>query len=78
VIVEVLMPRMSMTMTEATLIEWLVSPGEIVSQGQAIALIETDKVEQEIEAPAGGRLLSIEEPGIVYDVGFLIAEIEAG
>jgi pyruvate dehydrogenase E2 component (dihydrolipoamide acetyltransferase) len=77
VIVEVLMPRLSMTMTEATLVEWLLSPGEIVTQGQTIARIETDKVDQEIEAPVDGRLLSIEETGMVYDVGHLIAEIES-
>jgi 2-oxoglutarate dehydrogenase E2 component (dihydrolipoamide succinyltransferase) len=77
VIIEVLMPRLGMTMTEATLIEWLVSPGEIVIQGQTIARIETDKVDEEITAPVDGRLVSIEEPGMVYDVGFLIAEIDA-
>jgi pyruvate/2-oxoglutarate dehydrogenase complex dihydrolipoamide acyltransferase (E2) component len=76
VIVEVLMPRLGMTVTEATLIEWLVSPGESVTQGQPIARIETDKVDQEIEAPVDGRLVTIEEPGLVYDVGFLIAEID--
>jgi pyruvate/2-oxoglutarate dehydrogenase complex dihydrolipoamide acyltransferase (E2) component len=70
------MPRLGMTMTEATLVEWLVSPGQVVTKGQPIATIETDKVEEEIEAPVDGRLLSIEETGMVYEVGYLIAEID--
>jgi 2-oxoisovalerate dehydrogenase E2 component (dihydrolipoyl transacylase) len=66
-----------MTVTEATLVEWLVAPGEMVAEGQPIAVIETDKTTEEVEAPVAGRLITIEEPGMEYDVGFLIAEIDA-
>jgi 2-oxoglutarate dehydrogenase E2 component (dihydrolipoamide succinyltransferase) len=65
-----------MTVTEATLVEWLVAPGDTVSAGQPIAVIETDKTTEEIEAPVAGRLLTIEETGMVFEVGYLIAEIE--
>ena len=68
-------PRLGMTTTEATLLEWLVAPGTAVQPGDVIALIETDKVESELEAPAAGTLVPSGEPGQVYEVGALIGEI---
>jgi pyruvate/2-oxoglutarate dehydrogenase complex dihydrolipoamide acyltransferase (E2) component len=66
-----------MTATEATLLEWTVPPGASVQPGDVIALIETDKVESELEAPAAGTLLTTGVPGEVYEIGALIGEIVA-
>ena len=38
-------------MTEGTLVEWLVADGDAVTPGDVLYRIETDKVENEIEAP---------------------------
>jgi pyruvate dehydrogenase E2 component (dihydrolipoamide acetyltransferase) len=45
-----------MAMTEALLVEWLKQPGDVVSAGQPIAEIETDKATIELESPAAGVL----------------------
>jgi pyruvate/2-oxoglutarate dehydrogenase complex dihydrolipoamide acyltransferase (E2) component len=68
-------PRLGMTTTEATLLEWRVAPGAAVQPGDVIALIETDKVESELEAPAAGTLVATGEAGQIYEVGALIGEI---
>jgi len=48
------MPALSPEMEEAVLVRWLVAPGDRVSQGDALAEIETDKATVEIEARIGG------------------------
>ena len=57
--VPVKMPKFGMTMTEGTLARWLVAPGEQVKKGQVIAEIETEKIVNELEAPADGTLARI-------------------
>ncbi len=49
-------PRLGHSMTEATVIAWLVPKGVEVRAGQPVLSIETEKAEYEIEAPADGRL----------------------
>ena len=68
-------PRLGMTATEATLVEWSVPDGAAVRTGDVIAVIETDKVETEIEAPAAGTLLVAAAPGAVLEVGAVIGEV---
>jgi pyruvate dehydrogenase E2 component (dihydrolipoamide acetyltransferase) len=57
VAVEVFVPQMGMMQTEALLVEWLRGEGDHVAAGEAIAVIQTDKTDVEIEAPAEGRLV---------------------
>ncbi|WP_037254938.1 pyruvate dehydrogenase complex dihydrolipoamide acetyltransferase [Roseobacter sp. SK209-2-6] len=47
---EILMPALSPTMEEGTLAKWLVKEGDIISSGDLIAEIETDKATMEFEA----------------------------
>jgi pyruvate/2-oxoglutarate dehydrogenase complex dihydrolipoamide acyltransferase (E2) component len=72
---EIRIPKLGVTMTEGTLQQWLVDDGATVGVGQPLYILETDKVETEIESPASGvvRLLGIQ--GSTYDVAELIAEI---
>jgi len=48
------MPRLGMTMEEGRVVEWPVALGERVEKGQTVVIIETEKVEAEIEATASG------------------------
>lgn len=69
------LPKLGVAMAEGTLVEWLVSDGEAVAAGQPLYRLETDKVENEIEAPAAGVVTLVAEAGGMYPVGTLLAEI---
>jgi pyruvate/2-oxoglutarate dehydrogenase complex dihydrolipoamide acyltransferase (E2) component len=69
------MPKIGMEMTEATLARWLADEGTLVSKGQPLYEMETDKVTTEIESPASGRLRRIAEEGVLYAVGDPVAEL---
>jgi pyruvate dehydrogenase E2 component (dihydrolipoamide acetyltransferase) len=48
------MPKLGLTMTEGTITEWRVKPGQGFDAGQVIAVVETEKIANEIEAPGVG------------------------
>ena len=54
--IEILMPALSPTMEEGTLSKWLVKEGDIVTSGDLIAEIETDKATMEVEAVDDGKI----------------------
>ena len=60
---QVVMPKLGLTMTEATLAEWHKQDGEYVEKGEPLFTIETAKVTLEIEAPASGVLRSLVAAG---------------
>jgi pyruvate/2-oxoglutarate dehydrogenase complex dihydrolipoamide acyltransferase (E2) component len=68
-------PKLQMSTTEGTLVEWLVDDGARVEEGQPIYALETDKSVQEIEAPESGRLSQKMAAGETYPVGTQIGEI---
>ena len=79
--VEFLMPKLGLTMEAGTIVRWLVDDGAEVQPGQAVLIIETDKVESEVEATAAGRL---HQRGVVGEdypcgarLGWFLAEGEA-
>ena len=55
----IVMPKLGLTMAEGLLAEWLVTPGDEVETGQVLFVVETDKISNEVEAPAPGRILSL-------------------
>ena len=57
--VDVTVPELAESITEAVVGEWLKQPGDAVEEGEQIVDIETDKVILEITAPQGGELASI-------------------
>jgi len=70
-------PKLSLAISEAGLVEWLVDDGATVTEGQALYVIETDKVETEVEASTSGVIHRVAEAGETYPVGTEIASIEA-
>src|SRR5687768_11891262 len=71
------MPKMGDAMEEGTLLKWLKSEGEEVSEGDPIAEIETDKVTMELEAEDAGTLAQlIADEGQDVPVGGAIAFIQ--
>ena len=59
---DILMPALSPTMEEGTLAKWHIKAGDVVSAGQVIAEIETDKATMEVEAVDEGEVLEILVP----------------
>ncbi|WP_350302677.1 dihydrolipoamide acetyltransferase family protein [Peribacillus frigoritolerans] len=57
--VEVVMPKLGMAMKEGTVSLWSKAVGDPVEKGEAIASINSEKIEMEIESPAEGTILNI-------------------
>ena len=73
---EIQLPALSPTMTEGKIVKWLKKEGESISSGEAIAEVETDKSNLEVEAFDDGVLLKILVPeGETGKVGAPIAVI---
>jgi pyruvate/2-oxoglutarate dehydrogenase complex dihydrolipoamide acyltransferase (E2) component len=70
-------PRVSVAVSEAEVIEFLVEDGQHVEEGTPIYVIATEKVEQEIEAGASGTVQWTGEVGSVYDIGVEIGVIKS-
>ncbi len=76
--IEVQLPALSPTMTEGKIVKWLKKEGDSVSSGEAIAEVETDKSNLEVESFDDGVLLKIiVQEGETGKVGAPIAVIGA-
>jgi pyruvate dehydrogenase E2 component (dihydrolipoamide acetyltransferase) len=77
---DIVMPRLSDSMEEGTVLRWLKSPGDQVSLGEELVEIETDKANMVYEAPAAGTLVeTLAEEGDTLPIGEVIARVgEAG
>ncbi len=63
--VPVKMPKLGMTMTEGTLVRWVIAEGDAVEKGQMIAEVVTDKLVNEMESPGAGTLAGVDEGEVV-------------
>jgi len=71
------MPKFGWTMEEGTVTQWYVAEGEQVTKGQPLFVVETEKVNTDVEAPATGVLATIIAPeGSLVPVGELVARLE--
>ena len=69
---EFLMPKLGLTMEEGTILQWLVDDDAPVVKGTPVMLIETDKVETEIEASGSGRLHRLGAEGDTFSCGAVV------
>jgi 2-oxoglutarate dehydrogenase E2 component (dihydrolipoamide succinyltransferase) len=75
--IEVKVPTLGESVTEATIGEWLKKPGDPVKLDEPIASLETDKVAVEVPAPQAGVMGEYKvEVGQTVEVGAVIATIE--
>ncbi|MCH2395743.1 dihydrolipoamide acetyltransferase family protein [Oceanibaculum sp.] len=71
---DLVMPKLGLTMTEGVLAEWKVKPGDSVSAGAVIFVVETDKIANEVEAPSAGTIAEIlVQTGETVPVGTAVA-----
>ena len=66
------MPKLGLTMEAGTILQWLVDDMAMVGDGDPILVIETDKVESEVNASGAGVLKQTGEVGETYDCGVRI------
>lgn len=74
---ELTMPKMGESITEGTIINWLINEGDSFEEGDIILEVATDKVDNEVPAPASGKLVkTLFEAKDVVPVGEVIALLE--
>ncbi|MFN7908112.1 MAG: dihydrolipoamide acetyltransferase family protein [Microcystis sp.] len=73
---DIFMPALSSTMTEGKIVSWVKSPGEKVSKGETVLVVESDKADMDVESFYDGYLAVIlVEAGQEAPVGEAIAYI---
>jgi pyruvate dehydrogenase E2 component (dihydrolipoamide acetyltransferase) len=78
--VPLVMPKLSMTMTEGVLVAWHKQPGDNVAEGDAICDVATDKVDMEVESPVAGvlaRFAASVQDSVAVGVPLAFIETEA-
>jgi pyruvate dehydrogenase E2 component (dihydrolipoamide acetyltransferase) len=72
---EIVMPRLSDTMEEGTILRWLKGNGEYVARGEELVEIETDKAAMTYESDLEGALQIVAGEGQTLPVGAVIAHV---
>ncbi len=75
---EIVMPRLSDSMEEGTIIRWLKEPGAPVARGEELVEIETDKATMTYESDAAGVLEIVAQEGDTLAIGEVIARLGDG
>jgi len=77
--VEIKVPAMGESVTEATISKWFKKEGEAVKRDEPLLELETDKVTVEVPSPADGAIESISaQAGATVQVGALLGAIAEG
>ena len=75
--IELIMPKMGESITDATILKWLKNVGDSVAMDEAVLEIATDKVDSEVPSTHEGVIAEVlYEEGVVVDVGKVLAIIE--
>jgi len=72
---EIHIPKLGMSMKEATLVEWKFNEGDQIEKGDVILVIETEKTKWEVEAPSSGLLHILVDINATEKVGAVIGLI---
>ncbi len=76
-VIELKVPAAGESITSANVAKWRKNDGEQVVQGEVLVTLETDKVSNELEAPASGRLKILTPEGEEVSIGAVIATIDS-
>jgi pyruvate dehydrogenase E2 component (dihydrolipoamide acetyltransferase) len=68
-------PKLGMTMTEATLVEWKAGEGDRVEKGDVVLAIQTEKINWDVEASASGYVHILVEQDVTAPVGRVVGLI---
>ena len=76
-LVDVTLPEMGESVTEGSIVEYRVKPGDYVNEGDPIVDVTTDKVDVEVPAPVSGTVTALAaKAGDTVAVGAKLAEID--
>ena len=76
---EIRVPTLGESMTEATVGQWFKAVGETIAQDESLLELETDKVTVEVPAPVSGTLTEkVAETGATVEIGALLGTVEEG
>ncbi|MGI8513304.1 MAG: biotin/lipoyl-containing protein, partial [Solirubrobacteraceae bacterium] len=77
--IDIVTPCAGESVTEGTILEWSVKPGDAVTDGDTVVEISTDKVDVELPAPATGTVTELlAQEGETVTVGQVIARMTSG
>jgi pyruvate/2-oxoglutarate dehydrogenase complex dihydrolipoamide acyltransferase (E2) component len=78
--IDITIPKLGLTMESAKVVRWLLRSGDEVTEGAPVLVIETDKVNYEVPAPASGLLHPIAPEGktcsVEETVGYIAKDQE--
>jgi 2-oxoglutarate dehydrogenase E2 component (dihydrolipoamide succinyltransferase) len=76
---DVVIPQLGESVVEGTLTKWAVKAGDIVTSGQTLATVSTDKADSDVPAPKAGRVVALLlEEGATVPVGTPFLQMEEG
>jgi len=75
--IEISVPKLGLTMEEATLVGWKAAAGEMVKKEQIVLVLETDKVTFEMPSPGDGLLHPVASPGSRIEVSQVVGYLAA-
>ena len=73
--VQIVAPKLGMSMSDVTIVEWKAKEGEKVEKGSVVLLIETEKTEWNVEAGASGFLHILVQEGVKAKIGQVVGLI---
>ena len=74
--IEIILPKLTDTMEEGTLVSWLKQEGEEVNKDEPLLVVETDKANVDVVASASGILAKVLiEPGATLPLGTVVGYI---
>src|SRR5215211_3264148 len=77
--VEIKVPTLGESVSEATIARWFKKAGDSVNADEPLVELETDKVTLEVNSPASGHLAEVlADEGSDVGVGTILGRIEAG
>ena len=78
-LVPVIVPQLGNAMEEVTVVEWYFEVGERVEDGEPIVMIDSEKAQSELEAPATGTIQEIlVRDGATAEAGDRLATLAVG
>jgi len=75
--IEITVPKLGLTMEEATLVSWKAAAGDMVKKEQIVLVLETDKVTFDMPSPGDGLLHPVAAPGSRIEVSQVVGYLAA-